>query len=406
MSSRFRSAYRGQGHATRWERIRGAFHPPLPRWGAMLASLLLFTLFGCVTDGHSVTVIAMGSGTTNPAGSTTVTNGAPFSLSVAPGPGMVIDQIEIDGQVSWAPPRELIPSVKDDAVVVVRFRPEKVCLTLSVGGTQGLAHIGAIDALVDAGQKIDCVFGNSMGALIGGLYASAPSAPIKDRYLKFMNDYVALTQAEKEKAVNDGIVFGSLIMLAATGGTLGWETLGGAMVGGAVGNSNEPRIDHDRFQANLDAFLDQMDLSSTEIPYGTSYKERKGQGVQLLLPRRGKLATAISNSVANPYIFPKLKLDRIDPGVDRLSSVPVTDTIKVFQPDRIIAVNASAQSVEYGPTGSIVVEEITIPPIGVEDDGGTLLGISRDFDRLYRAGYRAVQQHYAVHSRTMSAKTR
>lgn len=40
----------------------------------------------------------------------------------------------------------------------------KTCLVLSVGGTKGVAHIGAIDALKAKGIDIDCIYGNSMGS--------------------------------------------------------------------------------------------------------------------------------------------------------------------------------------------------------------------------------------------------
>jgi hypothetical protein len=41
---------------------------------------------------------------------------------------------------------------------------KKTCLVLSVGEARGIAHIGAIDALKEAGIKPDCVADNSMGA--------------------------------------------------------------------------------------------------------------------------------------------------------------------------------------------------------------------------------------------------
>lgn len=52
--------------------------------------------------------------------------------------------------------------------------PEKTCLVLSVGDSKGLAHIGVIEALKEEGITIDCVYGNSMGSIIGSLYATAP----------------------------------------------------------------------------------------------------------------------------------------------------------------------------------------------------------------------------------------
>jgi NTE family protein len=52
----------------------------------------------------------------------------------------------------------------------------KVGLVLSGGGAKGLAHIGAIKAIEDAGVRIDYIGGTSMGAIIGALYASGYSA--------------------------------------------------------------------------------------------------------------------------------------------------------------------------------------------------------------------------------------
>lgn len=52
----------------------------------------------------------------------------------------------------------------------------KVGLVLSGGGAKGLAHIGVLKVLEEAGVKIDYVGGTSMGAIIGALYSSGYSA--------------------------------------------------------------------------------------------------------------------------------------------------------------------------------------------------------------------------------------
>lgn len=54
------------------------------------------------------------------------------------------------------------------------FRKERrdVALVLSSGGARGLAHIGAIEELERRGYRIRSVAGTSMGALVGGIYAS------------------------------------------------------------------------------------------------------------------------------------------------------------------------------------------------------------------------------------------
>ena len=57
---------------------------------------------------------------------------------------------------------------------VVEKKP-KIGLVLSGGGAKGLAHIGVLKVIDSLGIKIDYVGGTSMGAIIGGLYASGYS---------------------------------------------------------------------------------------------------------------------------------------------------------------------------------------------------------------------------------------
>ncbi len=52
---------------------------------------------------------------------------------------------------------------------------QKVALVLSGGGAKGCAHIGVLKALEEYGIPVSCVAGTSMGAIIGGLYASGYS---------------------------------------------------------------------------------------------------------------------------------------------------------------------------------------------------------------------------------------
>lgn len=47
----------------------------------------------------------------------------------------------------------------------------KVGLVLSGGGAKGMAHIGIIEKLQEAGVRIDYIAGTSMGSMIGGLYS-------------------------------------------------------------------------------------------------------------------------------------------------------------------------------------------------------------------------------------------
>ena len=51
-----------------------------------------------------------------------------------------------------------------------------VGLVLSGGGAKGLAHIGVLKAIEQAGVRIDYIGGTSTGAIVGALYASGYTA--------------------------------------------------------------------------------------------------------------------------------------------------------------------------------------------------------------------------------------
>jgi NTE family protein len=62
-----------------------------------------------------------------------------------------------------------------DASQILQVRP-RVCLVLSGGGARGMAHIGVLKVLEELRIPIDCIAGTSMGAVVGGLYASGMTA--------------------------------------------------------------------------------------------------------------------------------------------------------------------------------------------------------------------------------------
>ncbi|NER64894.1 BamA/TamA family outer membrane protein [Pseudomonas sp. MAFF212427] len=66
----------------------------------------------------------------------------------------------------------LLLSFTSLALAATETTRPKVGLVLSGGAARGLAHIGVLKALEEQGVKIDAIAGTSMGAVIGGLYAS------------------------------------------------------------------------------------------------------------------------------------------------------------------------------------------------------------------------------------------
>ena len=55
-----------------------------------------------------------------------------------------------------------------------------IALVLSSGGARGLAHIGVIEELESQGYRISSIAGCSMGALIGGVYATGKLAEFRE----------------------------------------------------------------------------------------------------------------------------------------------------------------------------------------------------------------------------------
>lgn len=69
----------------------------------------------------------------------------------------------------------LLPFASQAQDTINKKRP-KIGLVLSGGGAKGFAHIGVLKVLEEAGVKIDYIGGTSMGAVVGGLYASGYNA--------------------------------------------------------------------------------------------------------------------------------------------------------------------------------------------------------------------------------------
>lgn len=58
-----------------------------------------------------------------------------------------------------------------DSTANTQPQRKKVGLVLSGGGARGVAHVGVIKVLEEAGIPIDYIAGTSMGSLVGALYA-------------------------------------------------------------------------------------------------------------------------------------------------------------------------------------------------------------------------------------------
>ena len=72
-------------------------------------------------------------------------------------------------------------------ILDVQGQRKKVGLVLSGGGAKGVAHIGVLKVLEEAGIPIDYIAGTSMGSLVGALYAIGYDAHTMDSLVRRQN---------------------------------------------------------------------------------------------------------------------------------------------------------------------------------------------------------------------------
>lgn len=165
---------------------------------------------------------------------------------------------------SSAPPIIAVPTAPATATATAPApveQPKPTCLVLSVGGAAGIAHVGAIESIRAHGVEVSCVVGNSMGSLIGALYASHPQRDGTADFRALLDEYVADTKADAGQRA----VVGSLVGLAALGPL-------GIFLGGGAGLVTVDRLLHQRLVSVLDRHLQGAHIETLPIPYATSYE--------------------------------------------------------------------------------------------------------------------------------------
>ena len=90
-----------------------------------------------------------------------------------------------------------------DAQYTDTITEPKIGLVLSGGGAKGLAHIGVLKVLEEAGIRPDYISGTSMGSIIGALYAMGYTA----NEISAINDSV-----NWEKLLSDRISLNKIVM--------------------------------------------------------------------------------------------------------------------------------------------------------------------------------------------------
>jgi NTE family protein len=271
----------------------------------------------------------------------------------------------------------------------------KTCVVLSVGGPDGLAHLGALQAINDVGLEVDCVTGTSMGSLVGGLYASDPDADPSERYREFMATYVSMTKSDaEERGLAGALLLGGLALLTGGGALL---VMGAAAVGAVGGAGTVDKVELERTALAYDSYVKSVRVEDLPVSYATFYIDVSTNSARVTPVTTGPLSAGVKRSIANPIIFEELDprtAGYVDPGLDRLAAIPIKDTCSLFPRHQILAINVTGIPAEYGGVDCPVLE-VTVDagiPKNREVVEQIMRGRGEQFERVVQAGYRATIQ--------------
>lgn len=231
---------------------------------------------------------------------------------------------------------------------------KKVGVVLSGGGAKGMAHIGALKVIEEAGIPIDYVVGTSMGSIIGGLYAIGYSTQQLDSMVRLqdwsflLSDKVRRSEqnmADREAAEKYvlSLPFGKKIKAEAPGGFIKGQNLSNLFSELTVG------------------YHDSIDFNRLPIPFAC-VAENIVNGDEVVF-HSGVLSTAMRASMAIPGVFSPVRLDSlvlVDGGV--VNNYPVNVARKMGA-DIVIGVDVQSDlkpSGELNSTGSILGQLINL----------------------------------------------
>ncbi|MBI6899482.1 patatin-like phospholipase family protein [Pseudomonas putida] len=208
----------------------------------------------------------------------------------------------------------------------------KIGLVLSGGAARGLAHIGVLKALEEQGVRIDAIAGTSMGAVVGGLYASGYSIAELEKLATTLDWQQALSDAPPRKDVpfrrkqddRDFLVKQKLSF--RDDGSLGLPL--GVIQGQNLALLLESKLAHTADIRDFDKLPIPFRAVATDITSG-----------EKVIFRRGHLPQVIRASMSIPAVFAPVELDGrllVDGGMT--DNIPV-DVVREMGVDLAIVVD-------------------------------------------------------------------
>jgi NTE family protein len=178
--------------------------------------------------------------------------------------------------------------------------PSRVALALSGGGARGIAHVGALRALEEAGIPVDAIAGNSMGAIVGGIYATGVRSAELERIVRSVDWNSLSTGRPDRRTVSVGRRKDRYDSLA--GVDFGFKE-GLRLPAGALGEHGVNRflIEH----LAPAGYAAGGDFDKLPIPF-RAVATALDDGDRVVL-RKGDLARAVRASMSIPLFFPPVE---------------------------------------------------------------------------------------------------
>ena len=224
----------------------------------------------------------------------------------------------------------------------------KVGLVLSGGGAKGMAHIGALKILEEAGIPVDFVVGTSIGSIIAGIYALGYTADEMDSLVRsqdwdlLMKDQVArrdVSYGSKEDADRYLVTlpFMNRQGLREQAEAPKEKRRGGGLLRNVPGAVVQGQNLDQLFTKLSVGYQDDIDFNTLPIPFACVAVDLNTK--EEVVWHRGDIVTAIRSSMSIPGYFAPVQVGHqclVDGGM--LNNLPV-DVCKAMGADYIIAID-------------------------------------------------------------------
>src|SRR5688572_19853564 len=229
----------------------------------------------------------------------------------------------------------------------------RIGLVLGGGGARGFAHVAVLKELERQRIPVDCIAGTSMGALVGGLYASGMSADQIEQALRDMdwvemfNDRVARPERSFRRKRDDDL---ALIAGKPGIGNDGIKIAPGVLSGERVLLLLERLTQPVATRTHFDQLPIPFRAVATDLNSG-----------QAVVMDQGSLALAMRASMSIPGVFRPVTRGEhllVDGGL--VNQLPV-DVVRAMGADRVIAVDVSSPllKLDEGASPFEIVDQIS-----------------------------------------------